>query len=388
MQQRSSDEIVKTLREKGLRVTPQRFAVYANLLARSDHPTVEQLLTTLNREVPTSSQATVYAALQALRSVGLVQEVLLDYAHHRRFVKDVAESRIVQRKSDAFWVYQRLDLPAIADRDFTLRVTWGSTGDDLWTHFVCDNDEGPPPHQGVVRVSIHEGHWTLQPIADGQATHARYQVHLDLAGSLPAWMARSGAAKEIPALSPEPAMPPWPEVLGSVHVSTYKNWDDLGRWYWGLIKDQFDLDEEMGHLRAACQSQPEVLRAFVEIQLRFALAARDMAGNARRRVVHAAGLLGFAPGMLDRMEAAMRGNQRVPAQDLPALTAAAYRTLETEPSVSNTELTRVYRRLMSRHHPDKLKANGLPESMLEHAKQRTQAIREAYEMLRDQRGMS
>lgn len=78
MQQRSSDEIVKTLREKGLRVTPQRFAVYANLLARSDHPTVEQLLTTLNREVPTSSQATVYAALQALRSVGLVQEVLLE----------------------------------------------------------------------------------------------------------------------------------------------------------------------------------------------------------------------------------------------------------------------------------------------------------------------
>ena len=51
-------------------------------------------------------------------------------------------------------------------------------------------------------------------------------------------------AKNIPALNPEPAMPPWPEVLGSVHVSTYKNWDDLGRWYWGLVKDQFDLDEE------------------------------------------------------------------------------------------------------------------------------------------------
>ena len=52
------------------------------------------------------------------------------------------------------------------------------------------------------------------------------------------------SAKEIPALNPEPAMPPWPEVLGQVHVSTYKSWDDLGRWYWGLIKDQFDLDEE------------------------------------------------------------------------------------------------------------------------------------------------
>ncbi|HEY6081086.1 MAG TPA: DUF3857 domain-containing protein [Polyangiaceae bacterium] len=51
-------------------------------------------------------------------------------------------------------------------------------------------------------------------------------------------------AKDVRPLNPEPAMPPWPEVLGSVHVSTYKNWDDLGRWYWGLIKDQFDLDEE------------------------------------------------------------------------------------------------------------------------------------------------
>ncbi|MDF3069237.1 MAG: hypothetical protein K0R38_4838 [Polyangiaceae bacterium] len=52
------------------------------------------------------------------------------------------------------------------------------------------------------------------------------------------------AAKDIAPLNPEPAMPPWPEVLGSVHVSTYQNWDDLGRWYWGLIRDQFDLDEE------------------------------------------------------------------------------------------------------------------------------------------------
>jgi tetratricopeptide (TPR) repeat protein len=52
------------------------------------------------------------------------------------------------------------------------------------------------------------------------------------------------SAKNIPALNPEPAMPPWPEVLGSVHVSTYKSWDDLGRWYWGLVKDQFDLDDE------------------------------------------------------------------------------------------------------------------------------------------------
>ncbi|MEM9006987.1 MAG: Fur family transcriptional regulator [Cyanobacteria bacterium P01_F01_bin.86] len=73
-----TEEIVQTLKSKRLRVTPQRFAVYANLLARSDHPTAEQILKDLNQNAPTSSQATIYSSLQALRDVGLIREVLLE----------------------------------------------------------------------------------------------------------------------------------------------------------------------------------------------------------------------------------------------------------------------------------------------------------------------
>ncbi len=76
--QQQADKIVQSLKSKGLRVTPQRFAVYANLLSRTDHPTAEQILNELNRDGPTSSQATVYSSLQALRDVGLVREVLLE----------------------------------------------------------------------------------------------------------------------------------------------------------------------------------------------------------------------------------------------------------------------------------------------------------------------
>lgn len=71
-------DVVKQLQAKGLRVTPQRAAVYANLLARSDHPTVEDILQDLNTDLPVSSKATVYSALTALREVGLVREVLLE----------------------------------------------------------------------------------------------------------------------------------------------------------------------------------------------------------------------------------------------------------------------------------------------------------------------
>ena len=52
-------------------------------------------------------------------------------------------------------------------------------------------------------------------------------------------------AKNVPPLEAEPLAPPEAEALGHVHVSTYKSWDELGRWYWGLIKDQFTADDEV-----------------------------------------------------------------------------------------------------------------------------------------------
>ncbi len=76
--ERQVDNVIQALRAKKLRVTPQRFAVYTNLLGRQDHPTAEQILWDLNQNGPQSSQATVYSSLQALRDAGLVREVLLE----------------------------------------------------------------------------------------------------------------------------------------------------------------------------------------------------------------------------------------------------------------------------------------------------------------------
>jgi len=154
----------------------------------------------------------------------------------------------------------------------------------------------------------------------------------------------------------------------------------------------FNLDAELAELRSSCGAHPEILRVFLEIQLRFALAGSDMVGAARARVTRVAKGIGVEPPVLARMEAAMRGGDSRSAgagglADVEARIASAYRTLEVDADITNDELTKAYRRLMSRHHPDKLKANGLPDSMLEHAKQRTQAIREAYELLRERRGM-
>jgi transglutaminase-like putative cysteine protease/tetratricopeptide (TPR) repeat protein len=52
-------------------------------------------------------------------------------------------------------------------------------------------------------------------------------------------------AKDVPPVEPEQLQPPYAQILGHVHVSTYKTWDDVGRWYWGLVKDQFIADDEV-----------------------------------------------------------------------------------------------------------------------------------------------
>ncbi len=155
-------------------------------------------------------------------------------------------------------------------------------------------------------------------------------------------------------------------------------------------RSDFDLETELDAVRRASGGHPAILQAFVEIQLRFALAGSDMGGATRVRMTRIAGLLGFPGPLLARMEAGLRGGRAGASAgvDPEARVAAAYRTLEVEKDITDAELVKTYRRLMSRHHPDKLKANGLPESMLEHAKQRTQEIREAYEVLRERRGIS
>jgi START domain len=129
-----------------------------------------------------------------------VMKVLLDYAAHTKWVNHLAESQVISSGPFSEIVYQRLSLPVIDDRDYTLLVTWGEEGPARWMRFMTANDRGPKPKSGIVRINLHEGGWRLEPIDGGRATHAVYQFRLDLAGSMPGWMGRGRAGKDIPAL--------------------------------------------------------------------------------------------------------------------------------------------------------------------------------------------
>ena len=62
-------------RARGLRLTPQRLAVYRALAADDSHPTAETVYARVRVELQTLSQATVYRILESLEQERLVRRV-------------------------------------------------------------------------------------------------------------------------------------------------------------------------------------------------------------------------------------------------------------------------------------------------------------------------
>lgn len=150
-----------------------------------------------------------------------VLQVLLDYKDQVGVIDRLSESRVLHRGRSTMKVYQRLNLPVIDDRDFTLQVRWGQAGELRWVTYHAMRGGGPAPKDGVVRVTDHAGSWQLWPVDGGKATMARFMVRIDLAGWLPKWMARSGAGKELP------------DLFGSIRKLVAKNnSNDDGRLAW------------------------------------------------------------------------------------------------------------------------------------------------------------
>ena len=69
------DEIRTALRAHGLRVTPQRLAVFGALRALGRHATAEEVLDRVHGSVPGVSLPTVYAGLELLADLGLASRV-------------------------------------------------------------------------------------------------------------------------------------------------------------------------------------------------------------------------------------------------------------------------------------------------------------------------
>lgn len=75
MSDHSLQKALEILKESGVRITPQRYAVLEYLLTSMSHPTADEIYRALEDKFPNMSVATVYNNLRVLKNIGIVKEL-------------------------------------------------------------------------------------------------------------------------------------------------------------------------------------------------------------------------------------------------------------------------------------------------------------------------
>jgi Fur family peroxide stress response transcriptional regulator len=85
----SLEEVRNKLMHKGLKVTPQRIAIFEAVITLNNHPTVKQIIDYIRKNHPNVAIATVYKVLDALMENELIKRVNTerDIARYDAFVE-------------------------------------------------------------------------------------------------------------------------------------------------------------------------------------------------------------------------------------------------------------------------------------------------------------
>ncbi|MGV3244317.1 peroxide-responsive transcriptional repressor PerR [Staphylococcus sp. 11261D007BR] len=69
------EESIATLRQAGVRITPQRQAILNFLIQSDAHPTADEIYQSLSPDFPNISVATIYNNLKVFKKTGIVKEL-------------------------------------------------------------------------------------------------------------------------------------------------------------------------------------------------------------------------------------------------------------------------------------------------------------------------
>ncbi len=173
--------------------------------------------------------------------------------------------------------------------------------------------------------------------------------------------------------------------LNPMQVEAAKRLFDQGK------SPDFPLQAVLAQFRSMIGPRRNLLFMFIEIQLTLACADGVIDPAERRLMLDICNRLGIPERVYRELEAMANAEARYDGRAEPRAGKSldleqAYALLNVPAGASDAEVKKSYRRLMSRHHPDKLVANGLPEEMIKIATQKTREVRAAYEKIREARG--
>ena len=180
------------------------------------------------------------------------------------------------------------------------------------------------------------------------------------------------------------------ETFDRLHLSDEQRETAKAAFNRGKATD-FDLDAETAKLARIRYGRAPLFQVFLQIQCMAVAADGHVHPAEHEMLVRVARGLGLTERDVAQLEALLRATAtgRYSADsDSRVRLNDAYTALGLSADASVAQIKRAYRRLMSKNHPDKLAAKGLPDSMREVAEERTREINVAYELIKGARQFS
>lgn len=153
----------------------------------------------------------------------------------------------------------------------------------------------------------------------------------------------------------------------------------------------FPLQATVQRLRAQYAHRPELRSLFVRLLMEVSLSKNRLQQIERNILWNICKELDISRIELAQVEAmlrAQRGFRRSPQGGADAdRVSGAYQSLGVDPGATNAEIKKAYRRLMNKHHPDKIAATNPAASVVDEAERQTREIRSAWELLKTRRAI-
>lgn len=151
----------------------------------------------------------------------------------------------------------------------------------------------------------------------------------------------------------------------------------------------FDLDAAVDQFARISRGRGPLLQLFLQIQCMAVAADGRIDPAEHTMLVRIAQRLGLTEADVSQLEALLRSAMGGPsaAGGPPQKDRLndAYAALGITAQATPAEIKRAYRKLISKNHPDKLAARGLPESMRPVAEERSRELNSAYDLIKSAR---
>ncbi|MGY5864552.1 MAG: Fur family transcriptional regulator [Candidatus Thorarchaeota archaeon] len=137
----NKEQLISMLRKNGHKVTPQRIAIFEEVLSSKEHPTAETIFEKVSKQHPAISMTTVYHTFELLKKLDLVHEIRVDSRTSRYDPNTSVHVNVICQKCGKISDYESDAIQSQWNR-IVSEIKIKPVGQRLVAYVICEDCKG------------------------------------------------------------------------------------------------------------------------------------------------------------------------------------------------------------------------------------------------------